>query len=112
MRNKIFLSNLQSVNMKVSKLKCLFCEDVIHFVDESIQEFLVHLEIDHMISPPRKHLVLAISFLTEDEIEEVSSKMVSRLETFLQNGAVTDTGQNSFDNTSDIDDDDDEVMII
>ena len=98
--------------MKVSKLKCLFCEDVIHFVDESIQEFLVHLEIDHMISPPRKHLVLAISFLTEDEIEEVSSKMVSRLETFLQNGAVTDTGQNSFDNTSDIDDDDDEVMII
>merc|ERR1711909_55798 len=55
---------------------------------------------------PEKHLVLAISFLTEDEIEEVSSKMVSRLKNFLENGIQTDTGQDVFYDTTEPDDDD------
>ena len=82
--------------MKTAKLKCLFCEKVIIFLDGDLFNFQTHLEYDHEVTF-RKELVLALSFLSEDEIEVLASKMVPRMEFFLEHGSVSGNSKDIFE---------------
>ena len=75
------------MSLENSVLRCLFCDRKLRFLNGDLSEFQKHVENDHEVAL-RKELVLAMNFLTGDEIESLSRKLVPRMERFLTEGNV------------------------
>ena len=72
------------MKVKNGKIRCLFCDSPIKFQDGQLSRYKSHIEQEHEVTL-KIDLVLAISFLSDHEVEVLTNKLKPRLDNFIEN---------------------------
>ena len=65
---------------------CILCENLIGFSNGGLHNFRTHMEYEHEVMSLKQELVLAITFLQENERKELINKVMPRIQDFFEKG--------------------------